>query len=545
MRSIQQAIILLVISLLTFPVQGQKQGLRSITVHDLKMHLEFLASDELKGRATGEPGLEIAARYLAVQARQLGLQPADPENGFFQYYTIFKKSYDREKCKSTILHGDTVFAVNADPFYIFPSVTEDKITIKGEVVFAGYGIRDEEHGYNDFENIDIADKVVLVMNRAPMNETGTEALFDNEKWTGMRSLQYKLPYILSQGPRAVLLVFDPKSGMQSIEDLSPGIASYLSNSTSLKSAGEVTMIPGNRPRTIMIHRSLADQLLEGNGRSLEELQLEIDRNLAPRSFLLKDISVQIDLAMKQTEMVVPNIFGLIEGGDPVRKEEVVLYLAHYDHLGTDGKGGVYNGADDNASGTVALLEIAEAFMKEKKRPARSIGFLWVSAEEIGLFGSEYFAGHSLIPEGKTAAVINLDMVGRSKTAEDMESTRSGLTIGGGDTVKVIGGLQSSVLMQINRETLDEMGMVGNYTYNNQNHPERYFYRSDHINFARKDIPVLFYSTGTHRDYHEITDVEARIDYEKYLKMVRLGFKTGFNVARYKGPIEVDHPMSGW
>jgi len=137
------------------------------------------------------------------------------------------------------------------------------------------------------------------------------------------------------------------------------------------------------------------------------------------------------------------------------------------------------------------------------------------------------------------------MVARTKTAEDAASKRSGLTIQGGDTVKVIGGMQSKVLMDINEKTLEEMGLVGNYTYNDLNHSERYFYRSDHISFARKDIPVLFYSTGTHADYHMLDDVEERLDYDKFLKMTRFCYKAGFNVARYPDPIEVDNPMSGW
>ncbi|RLD94377.1 MAG: hypothetical protein DRJ13_14960 [Bacteroidetes bacterium] len=227
------------------------------------------------------------------------------------------------------------------------------------------------------------------------------------------------------------------------------------------------------------------------------------------------------------------------------KNEVVIYLAHYDHLGTDGLGGVFNGADDNASGTVALLEIAEAFMMEKKNPGRSIGILWVSAEEIGLYGSQYFADHPLVARENIAAAINLDMVGRTKTKEDEASTRSGLTIQGGDSVKVIGGLQSKVLMEINESTLAESGLVGNYKYNNLTDPNRYFFRSDHISFARKDIPVLFYSTGTHRDYHMVGDVEESLDYEKFLKMTRFCYKVGLNVAQYSGSIKVDNPMSKW
>ena len=194
---------------------------------------------------------------------------------------------------------------------------------------------------------------------------------------------------------------------------------------------------------------------------------------------------------------------------------------------------------------MALIEIAEAFMKEKKRPKRTVGILWVSAEEIGLFGSQYFAENPMVPMEHIAAVINLDMVGRSKTEEDAQSRKRNLSIMGGDTVQVIGGMQSKVLMDISEKTLDEMDMVGNYTYNDPNHPEQYYYRSDHINFARKNVPVLFYSTGEHRDYHKVTDEEELIDYDKFLKMTRFGFKVGFNVAQYGNPIKVDNPMSSW
>lgn len=527
------------------PLQAQKKGLESINQHDLKKHMLFLASDELKGRDTGEPGLEVAARYLAVQAEALGLTPVNGEYGFMQPYVIEQKAYNREKSHTTILKEGAEAVVNGESFYIFPPPTGEKILIEGEVVFAGYGINDEAHNYNDFENIDIEGKVVLIMNRAPMNEEGTEMQFDHQKWSGMQNMQYKLPPIFQQGAKAVLLVFDPKSGYQSIEDMNPGIANYLGKSRTLKKEEDSEEMPQPGSMMVLIHRSVADQLLKSAGKSLEELQNEIDRNLEPQSFALDDTRIKIELQMQTTDLEVSNVFGLIEGSDPILKDEVVIYVAHYDHVGTDGQGGVFNGADDNASGTVALLEIAEAYMKEKKHPRRSVGFLWVSAEEIGLFGSQYFADHPLVPNENTAAVINLDMVGRVKTQEDVQSTRAGLTIVGRDSVKVIGGMQSKVLMEINVQSLEEMGLFANYTYNDLNHPERYFYRSDHISFARKDIPVLFYSTGTHRDYHLISDEEENLDYDKFLKMTRFAYKTGFNVAQYKESIEVDNPMSGW
>jgi len=532
--------------LVSSSLYSQKRGLESINSHDLKMHLQFLASDELQGRETGEPGLQIAARYLAVQAEQLGLQPVDPDRDYLQPYKIAEKSYDREKSMITISGADGTVSVSNDPFYILPAPGGDQTVIEGDVVFAGYGINSEENGYNDFENIDIEDKIVLFMNRAPLNEEGTETQFDNEKWSGMQNFQYKMAYIFSRHPKAVMMVMDPKSGMNSIEDVNPAIAGYLSRSRTLKTEEEESgTTSGNQPGIVLIHRNVADRLLATAGKDLKELQLEIDRNLKPESFYLEGTGLKIQLVMKHSDVEVYNVFGMIEGSDPVLKDEVVIYLAHYDHLGTDGKGGVFNGADDNGSGTVALLEIAEAFMREKKAPKRSIGILWVSGEEIGLFGSQYFANHPLIPRERIVAAINLDMVGRTRMREDELSTRSGLTIQAGDSVKILGGLQSKVLMEINEQSLEQAGLIGNYKYNNLTDPNRYFFRSDHYSFASRDIPVLAYSTGTHRDYHLVSDVEEAIDYEKYVKVTRLCYIVGYNVAQYNGPIEVDNPMSTW
>lgn len=532
--------------LISSSLYSQKRGLESINRHDLKIHLQFLASDELKGRETGEPGLQIAARYLAVQAEQLDLQPVDPDMDYLQPYKIAEKSYDREKSMITITGAGGTVSVNNDPFYMLPAPGGEQTIIEGEVVFAGYGIRDEEHGYNDFENIDIQDRIVLFMNRAPLNEEGTETRFDNDKWSGMQNFQYKMSYIFSQHPKAVMMVMDPRSGMNSIEDVNPAIAGYLSKSRTLKTEEEESeTAPGDQPGIVLIHRNVADQLLATAGKNLKDLQLDIDRNFTPQSFFMEGAGLKIQLVMKNSDLVVNNVFGIIEGSDPVLKDEVVIYMAHYDHLGTDGMGGVFNGADDNGSGTAALMEIAEAFMMEKKAPKRSVGILWVSGEEIGLFGSQYFADHPLIPRERIAAVINLDMVGRTRMREDELSTRSGLTIQAGDSVKVLGGLQSKILMDINKQSLEEAGLIGNYKYNNLTDPNRYFFRSDHYSFARKDIPVLAYSTGTHRDYHLVSDVEEAIDYDKYVKVTRLCYIVGFNVAHFNGPIEVDNPLSTW
>lgn len=537
-------ILLLAVSSCILPISGQKRGLKSIQTDELRAHMDFLASDELEGRSTGEAGLDVAARYLATQAELMNLETADEDGDYFQLYTLQERSYDLGNSNISIIDEAGNAIVDDNMFFLLPAIVKNEIEIEGEIVFAGYGIYEPDMNYNDFDGLDITGKVVLIMDRAPMNEDGVTSPL-GDKWLGMSNFQNKLQYIVMQQPKAVVLVFDPKSGYNSIEEVNPDISDYLSKSTSMKKEEELPQeeIPG--PKIVLAHRSVADKVFKHTRTTLAEVQEKIDTSLKPASFSMGDTKMRIHLAMQNMEMNVPNVFGYIEGSDPELKDEFVLLMAHFDHVGTDGEGSVFNGADDNASGSVALLEIAEAFRAEKKMPRRSIGILWVSGEEIGLYGSKYFAEHPLVPIENIAAVINLDMIGRIKTQEDIESDRSGLTIVGRDSVKVIGALQSKILMEINEETLAEMGLFPNYSYNKPDHPDRYFYRSDHISFARKDIPVLFYSTGTHADYHLLTDDPGKIDYGKFLKMTKFAFKAGMNTADYKDEITVDNPMSEW
>ncbi|MFC2090567.1 M20/M25/M40 family metallo-hydrolase [Bacteroidota bacterium] len=544
MKFIKPTLAAFAVFLLSVSSLAQKKAVESITVDDLKMHLEFIASDELEGRETGEPGLNIAARYLAAQAAHVGLTPMNGDEGYLQHYIIEQKSYDLETSGIRIVSKDGDVRTNHEPFYAIPGVNKDTVKISGEVVFAGYGIKDDGNEYNDFAEIDMSGKIVLIMNRGPMNEDGTEGQF-GDKYLGMQSIGSKMQELMKYQPKTILLVMDPKSGMLSLEDLRPGISNYLSRSRSMKKEGADPFEGARPPSMFIIHRTVADDLLNGTGKTLEELQRMIDQSLEPQSFLIGNKTIDICLVTKREDLSVPNVFGMLEGSDPELKDEIVIFMAHFDHVGKDASGGIYNGADDNGTGTVALIEIAEAFVNNKKPPKRSIGFLWVSAEEIGLFGSSYFADHPLVSLEQIAAAINMDMIGRTVSEEDIANGRKGMTIVGRDSVKVIGGKQSTVLMEINEKTLDEMGLHANYTYNDINHPDRYFYRSDHINFARKDIPVLFYSTGTHSDYHEQSDEISKIDFEKFQHMTRFIYKVGYNVANFQGEITVDNPMSEW
>lgn len=526
---------------------AQKEGIQSIKIPDLESHLYFLASDELQGRKTGEQGLEIAANYLAAQAKKIGLIAMDNNKDYSQSYVIEENSCDMEQSFISIssVSGDS-FVMNEDFYMIIPPLSED-LNFSGEVVFAGYGINSEKYNYNDFSEVEVKDKILLVMDRAPMNESGTRSKFDDYNWNNLQNFNYKYPYISSLSPKAILLVFDPKSGYNCLADIDPAFPQYLSSSKSLKDDEDPnTFFYKQIPKLFIIHRNVAEQILEGTGMDLKTLQNLIDNSLEPHSFPVSGKNVNVHLKVNKKEMTVRNVFGIIEGSDPKLKNEYLIYLAHFDHIGTDQTGDVYNGADDNASGSTALLEMAEAFMSGKNKTKRSIGFLWVSAEEIGLFGSKYYSDHPIIPLNQTVAVINLDMVGRIRTPEDTGTVMgSELSIVGGDTIGVLGGFQSKILMDINKQTLVQMKMTGDYTYNDLNHPDMYFYRSDHINFVRHDIPVLFYSTGTHKDYHQLSDSPDKINYEKLKKVTDFTFMVGYNIANYKGEIVVDNPYSKW
>ncbi len=545
MKSLRLVSILLLASCL--PVISQLSGLESITISDLQSHLNFLASDELEGRGNGDPGLKIAAKYLASQASRIGLKAIDDNSDYLQYYPLYKNSYNEDKSNISIQSADKTEIIGSKDYLLLLPQRAGNIQLKGEVAFAGYGIISEENNYNDFENIDVKGKILLIMNRAPMNEEGDKCQFDDKDWMSLQNIIFKYHNLMMQGPEAVFLVLDPKSGYSSLEEIDPSYADMFRTFFSNKApSGSDTNISNHMLKIFLIHRHIADKILEGTGNNLQELQEKIDKKVKPRSFIIPDKEISLSLELDREKLLIPNVAGMVEGSDPALKHEALIFMAHYDHLGRDSKGAIFNGADDNASGSVALLEMAEAFMKEEQKPSRSILFLWVSGEEIGLYGSSHYADNPLIPLENTIAAINLDMVGRVRTASDTGKIMDdNVSVLGGDTLGLIGGHQSEELLRMAEDLAAETGMVCDYSYNDINHPQRLYYRSDHISFAIHDIPVLFYSTGIHRDYHQVTDIAEKINYEKLLKVSRYVYLLGYRLSNRTERIVVDNPYSTW
>jgi len=292
---------------------------------------------------------------------------------------------------------------------------------------------------------------------------------------------------------------------------------------------------------MFVHRSVADELLKDTGQTLEELQKNIDRNLKPNSFVITGKQLKITEASRSEDVILNNVAGFIEGSDPVLKKEIIVFSGHYDHIGVSG-GLVNAGADDNASGTSALLELAQAFQSLGKKPLRSVLFLWVSGEEIGLFGSQYYVNNPLFPLENTVANINIDMIGRVKGIAD---TTADNPMTGPSSVFVITGDQSKELRSIAEEADERNPISFDYSLSGRNAPHQLFSRSDHYNFVKKDIPVLFFTTGLHTDYHSPGDVAEKLDYSKIELITRTIFDIGLTLANSKNRIIVDNPFSKW
>ncbi|MDR2887948.1 MAG: M20/M25/M40 family metallo-hydrolase [Bacteroidales bacterium] len=525
-------------SVLTLTAIAQKDSpAATITASDLESHVSFLASPLLMGRMNGEKSLDIAAEYIASQAKLAGLKPANG-NSYFQPYTLGREINDRDKSEVKIISGDSRNTeISKAPLYCVSPYGPSNISFEGDVVFAGYGIKSDNNNYNDFVNIDTEGKILLIMDRAPTSDDGT-CRFNNPEWIAENNIRMKYSSIMLSKAKAVLVVPDPKSGFRSLAESNPQLAGY--TGARIFNGEKPESYQGSSPNIIFIHRNLADNILKGTGLSLEYLQNGIDQNMKSYSFAINK-KIAVNIVTKEESMPMKNVAGYIEGSDPLLKNEVVVFSGHYDHVGGYGDK-IYTGADDNASGCAALLEIAQAFQLSKTKPRRTILFLWVSGEEIGLHGSAAYTRNPLFPLENTVVDLNMDMIGRVKTPAD---TGDDNPMSGPGTVFLITDNQSSELSAIAKQVDNRTDLDFDYSLSGPNHPLQLFARSDHYNFVKHDIPAIFFSSGLHTDYHTTRDVIGLLDFGKMEAVSRAMYEIGLEVANRKARIAVDNPFSKW
>jgi hypothetical protein len=491
----------------------------TITVEDLTRHLTVLADDEMEGRETGQPGQYRAARYLEEIIKGYGLPGVGPEQTYSQPISFLSERWE-----------EIDFVINGSSkrhlwdYYAYPSKNADRAQVMAdEVVFLGYGIESEE--YDDYGNQKLEGKTILIMDGEPKDEDGISYVSGTEEpsvWSEDIALKLKAAH---------------QHGVATVIILDPNFQKNLSSARKISLDSRMHMGFSEKPEdnysnSIYISSETAKAILGTSFSQVVKARKRIEKKGKPKS-----VSFPVDLALTQQKNVKSllgeNMLAYVEGTDPDLKDEVLIVTAHYDHIGRRGNS-IFNGADDNGSGTSTVLEIAQAFTLAKQAgvgPRRSVLFMLVSGEEKGLLGSEFYVNHPLFPLENTIANINVDMVGRvdEKHAADP------------NYIYVIGSDRlSTTLHEINEAANDKYTQLElDYTYNAEDDPNRYYYRSDHYNFAERGIPAVFYFNGTHADYHQDTDTVDKINFEKMVHIGQLVFYTAWELANRNERIKVD------
>jgi hypothetical protein len=504
---------------------SQKQALDLITRELSEENMRYLSSDSLEGRRTGSEGNDAAAAWISSGALDAGLKPLPGCDNLYQPLEYLRITPIAEESTITLSDssGTLLHTMAAMPLM----APGDTVNVSGEVVFAGYGYMNSEEKYNDFADISLNGRIVIIMTRKPdLHGSGMPAPGSGiSEMTEAR----KLPMIMMQKAKAVLFVADPAIGCNISTDLLSIGGSYQLKPLFRKQPFSFAL------NAYTITSATADLMLARAGLTLGELQDSIAVTGRPASFIIPDLKASVRINVTKDTVTSKNIIGYIEGSDPLLRDEAVLFSAHYDHVGKDFAGNIYNGANDNASGSVGLLNIATAFAALEKKPARSLIFFWTTGEEEGLHGSSYYAENPLWPLDKTVAAINFDMIGRSRRETDIGASSNGrYDITGSDTIKVISGDDCHQLVALAGESCEESGI-----HMIDEGKGDYFSGSDHYPFFRKGIPVLFFFTGLHSDYHKPTDDFEFIDFEKLIKVSKAGFLTGYKVANATRRLEKD------
>jgi hypothetical protein len=482
-----------------------QQGVPEISRDRLRADLEFLASAPLEGRASLTPGAAAAAKFIAGELAKAGLRPANGDS-YLQPFDLQRLRLDRDR---------SVFAVRRSgaeaPFaplaVTFPDPAA-RLELTLDVVFAGYGITAPEFGYDDYAGVDVRGKAVLVFDHEP-REDDPEAPFHGRGFTLHANAWTKTWTAQQHGAAALLVVTEPVNAHRTAAR-APGRAT----------APPQALVHGElRIPRITIPPEAAAALLAVTGRTPADLQRGIDGSVRPASSLLKDVTVRVEAVNDGGPVQQSwNVAGLLPGSDPRLSGETILVTSHYDHLGVqDGK--LYPGANDNGSGTVAMLEVAR--LVAGTRPARSVLFVSFGSEEQLMLGSYHYVARPLRPLSTTRAVINLDMIGRREEHTPDSEGAYEITAGRSDQLNLVGAVYSPDLADLlRREAAGAAGLTLSDKFDRDS-SMRTLFRCDHLPFLQKGIPAVWLFGGFHPGYHEPVDTVDRIDFDKMTRAVRL------------------------
>jgi Peptidase family M28 len=512
-----------------------------ITAAQLKDYLYFIASDEMEGRDTPSRGLDLTAKFLALNLSRWGLKPAGDNGTFFQRIALQRVMLDA---------AATSLEVNGQKFNFGDGILAQPVAgaASAPLVFVGHGWVVKAKNIDPYQGVDVKDKIVVVLGGGlPKGVTFADLQ------SGKQGVDWITPDVYAETHGARGLIAIPNKQI---------LANWDRIRQNFTTGGSVTVEkfkkPGEGPKIprVTVSEKTLEALTRGEKQTAATL-LDRDQAEAVKAFdFSADKKVSLSVATHAEQVFTQNVVAIAEGRDSVLKNEYVALGAHYDHVGTGAPGGagrapslngdtsdtIWNGADDDGSGTVALLAVAETLAKNPP-PKRSVLFVWHCAEEKGLWGSQYFVENPTVPLAQIVTQINIDMIGRSRPEGDTNPANAHLA--GPNEIYVIGSrMMSTQLGELSENTNHAyLNLKLNYLYDDPKDPNQFFYRSDHFNYAKNGVPIIFYFDGEHEDYHRPGDEPQKIDYQKMEKVTRTVFVTVWELAERPTRPPVDKPLS--
>ncbi|HEY2432004.1 MAG TPA: M28 family peptidase [Vicinamibacterales bacterium] len=550
---------------------GKTSGAQSITADELKPWLSYIASDELQGRQVFTEGLGLAGGYIADHLKEWGVQPGGDEGTYFQTVKVLGVSVKRNSSVTVTVNGQSKTFQDGQGV-TFPANAGGKQTVSGTAEFVGYGLSLPEAGIDDYKGRDVSGKIAIYVGAlGPQNLPAGGARLLGARARNAIELKHAVAAIgpvgrggagrggAGRGGAATPApaTADARGGQPATPAAppqrggGPAVGGRGGASQNLGDFQTVERLDKKIPPQITAGDELFDFVFKAAGQDYADLKARAEKQEALPAIALGNVSITInvdaDYEIVQTRLT-HNVVGRIEGADPKLRDTYVLFGAHYDHIGYQqtppglGRGGgqapggctgqqrdtpaagdvINNGADDDGSGTVAVMALAHAFATAPK-PKRSLLFVWHTGEEAGLYGSRYMADYPEVPLDKVSAQLNIDMIGRNRCDDSKEE----------NTVYVVGSDRiSTELHNLDEDANASLSkpMTLDYEMNDPADPESIYTRSDHYSYASKGIPIIFFTTGLHRDYHYLTDEVSKIDFPKLAHITQLVYATGTRVA---------------
>lgn len=510
-RGVVLAMILVLVPGLVAAQDKYEKGEKSITERELRHYVRTLASDRYEGRLSGTKYCDKAAKYIEAELKKMKLSELPGIEGCLSEFEIDMPPAIEDTTRLGMRAGSSREVFKVRNAYL-PVPFSANAEAQGGVVFAGYGITAPEYEYDDYAGVDAKGKIVIIMRNEPQ-KNAVASKFKGKEYTKHARFSEKALNAQKHGAAGVVFVTDPVD---------------FDRSTNEFRGLRIGKVEGIAIPVVFARLPVADWAFRYGPKALEYLQKEIDSDCKPRSFEFEKLTAEIRVQLRHYKAQTYNVIACCKGSDPALADEYIVIGAHYDHLGRGLFGlqwqyvklPVCNGADDNASGTAVVMEMAEAFGMLKKKPKRSVLFVLFSGEERGLLGSKAFVENPPVPIEKIAFMMNFDMVGRSRGMVYVSGagTASGF-------FEIVNGANREIRMPLKiRESIGG--------------------GSDHVPFYRKKIPVLYFATGMHEDYHKSTDDWDKLNYEDMEKIARIGFRAAADIADLNERpqfIEATHP----